>query len=194
MLDKGIVWTSQEFQVGVFFLHSPRQESLVELEGQKEKRCGLQTIESLVQGNGVPFPSGWKSWLMTSVMALNVLLVWTCLKLTINSEWWPDMDAWLSERLEVDSSDSRCYLEESLLRLLCFKCTCKSCLKRTYLLVEWKYKTLEDHLALLDKVLTKLWEAGLKIGKDKFTFAHDSAEFLGYKISAQGICIIHDRI
>ena len=39
-------------------------------------------------------------------------------------------------------------------------------------------KTLEDHLALFDKVLTNLSKAGLKIRKDKCTFAHDCAEFL----------------
>ena len=55
-------------------------------------------------------------------------------------------------------------------------------------------KTIEDHLALLDKVLTKLSEAELKIRKDKCTFAHDSAEFLGYKITPQGISISEDRI
>jgi len=39
-------------------------------------------------------------------------------------------------------------------------------------------KTLESHLAFLDKVLTKLSEAGLIIRKDKCTFAHDPSEFL----------------
>ena len=37
-------------------------------------------------------------------------------------------------------------------------------------------KTLEDYLAVLDQVLSKLSEAELKIRQDKCTFAHNSAE------------------
>jgi len=40
-------------------------------------------------------------------------------------------------------------------------------------------KTLDDHLVLLDKVLAKLAETGLKVRKDKCAFAVDSTEFLG---------------
>jgi len=42
--------------------------------------------------------------------------------------------------------------------------------------------------------LTKLSEAGVKIRKDKCTFPHDSAEFLGYMITPQEISISEDRI
>jgi hypothetical protein len=55
-------------------------------------------------------------------------------------------------------------------------------------------KTIENHLALLDKVLTKLSEAGLKIRNDKCTFAYDSTEFLGYKVTRQEISISKDQI
>jgi len=55
-------------------------------------------------------------------------------------------------------------------------------------------KTLQDHLEHLGKVLTKVSKAGLKIRKDKYTFAHNSAEFLGYKITPQVISICEDQI
>jgi hypothetical protein len=55
-------------------------------------------------------------------------------------------------------------------------------------------KTLDDHLVLLDKVLAKLAEAGLKVCKDKCAFAVNSTEFLGYKISPEGIAVSEDRI
>ena len=55
-------------------------------------------------------------------------------------------------------------------------------------------KSLEDHLTVLDEALTKLSEAGLKIRKVKCTFAKDSAEFLGYKITFEDISFSEDRI
>jgi len=55
-------------------------------------------------------------------------------------------------------------------------------------------KTLDDHLVLLDKVLAKLSEAGLKVRKNKCSFAVNSTEFLGYKISPEGIAVSEERI
>ena len=48
-------------------------------------------------------------------------------------------------------------------------------------------KSQEEHLLNLDKVLTKLQEAGLKLKRSKCVFMADSVEYLGYVIDKQGL-------
>ena len=55
-------------------------------------------------------------------------------------------------------------------------------------------KTEELHLQTLDKVLTKLESAGLRLKKEKCSFMNDSVTYLGHKIDAQGLRPIPDKI
>ncbi len=48
-------------------------------------------------------------------------------------------------------------------------------------------KTIPEHLQNLDAVLTRLEEAGVKLKQDKCSFLLPSVEFLGHRISAEGI-------
>ena len=45
----------------------------------------------------------------------------------------------------------------------------------------------EEHLTNLDKVLNRLEEAGLRLKCNKCTFMLPSVEYLGHKISAEGL-------
>ena len=60
---------------------------------------------------------------------------------------------------------------------------------RTYLddLLVITKASLEDHLEKLRMVLTKLWEAGLRINADKSTFCAITTEYLGYTLTREGI-------
>ena len=48
-------------------------------------------------------------------------------------------------------------------------------------------KSDEEHLATLDKVLSRLEEAGLRLKRSKCAFMLPSVEYLGHKISAKGL-------
>ncbi len=48
-------------------------------------------------------------------------------------------------------------------------------------------KDVEDHLKKLEQVLKKLEEAGLKLKREKCEFLARSVEYLGYRISGQGL-------
>ena len=48
-------------------------------------------------------------------------------------------------------------------------------------------ETDQEHLSTLDKVLTRLAEAGLKLKQQKCHFLKPSVEYLGYNISAEGL-------
>ena len=44
-----------------------------------------------------------------------------------------------------------------------------------------------EHLAIFDKVLSRLEEAGLRLKRSKYAFMLPSVEYLGHKISAEGL-------
>ena len=44
-----------------------------------------------------------------------------------------------------------------------------------------------EHLAIFDKVLSHLEEAGLRLKRNKCAFMLPSVEYLGHKISAEGL-------
>ena len=46
-------------------------------------------------------------------------------------------------------------------------------------------KTVEDHLANLRAVLTRLEDAGVRLKRDKCSFNIPSVEFLGHRVSAK---------
>ncbi|XP_041439913.1 uncharacterized protein K02A2.6-like [Xenopus laevis] len=47
--------------------------------------------------------------------------------------------------------------------------------------------SVEEHLALLDKVLSKLKASGVRVKLSKCHFLQESVEYLGYRIDAQGL-------
>ena len=47
--------------------------------------------------------------------------------------------------------------------------------------------TFEEHLAYLEKVLTRLQEAGLKVNVSKSSFCKDELEYLGFWITRKGV-------
>ena len=52
----------------------------------------------------------------------------------------------------------------------------------------------EDHLNTIKIVLTKLKAAGFKVNAKKLFFARDNLEYLGYKISRQGVMTLPDEV
>lgn len=48
-------------------------------------------------------------------------------------------------------------------------------------------KSTEEHLAILNRVLSILSKAGLKLNKAKCTFSSSSVEYLGFRIDGEGI-------
>ena len=54
--------------------------------------------------------------------------------------------------------------------------------------------SFEDHLSQLDKVLTRLLEAGLKVNAPKCFFGRTSLEYLGYWLTRDGIAPIPKKI
>ncbi len=48
-------------------------------------------------------------------------------------------------------------------------------------------KTVTDHRANLEAVLSRLEDAGVRLKRDKCSFAMPEVEFLGHRISAKGI-------
>ena len=54
--------------------------------------------------------------------------------------------------------------------------------------------TLEEHLTTLDRVLQKLQETGLHCNRDKCLFLQTSLEFLGHRISAEGIRPTEEKV
>ena len=54
--------------------------------------------------------------------------------------------------------------------------------------------TEQEHLRTLDKVLTRLAEAGLKLKQAKCSFLRPSVEYLGHNISAEGLRPTKEKI
>ena len=54
--------------------------------------------------------------------------------------------------------------------------------------------TFEDHLQKLERVLTRLTQAGLKVNAKKFFFAQQELEYLGYSITQNGIQLMKDKV
>ena len=52
----------------------------------------------------------------------------------------------------------------------------------------------EDHINILKIVLTKLKAAGFKINTEKSYFTKDKLEYLGFKITRQGIMPLPDKV
>ena len=55
-------------------------------------------------------------------------------------------------------------------------------------------KTVEDHLANLRAVLTRLEDASVRLKCDKCSFNIPSVEFLGYHVSAKGIQLTRKKV
>ena len=54
--------------------------------------------------------------------------------------------------------------------------------------------TEKEHLKNLDKVLTRLERAGIHLKRDKFVFLLPAVEYLGHKISGQGLQPTDEKI
>ena len=52
----------------------------------------------------------------------------------------------------------------------------------------------QSHLRILDKVLARLAESGLRVKQDKCVFMAPSVSFLGYQIDADGIHPLKDKV
>ena len=52
----------------------------------------------------------------------------------------------------------------------------------------------DDHLEKLDKVFNKLQNAGFKINAEKSFFAKDELDYLGFKITRNGIMPLPDKV
>ena len=67
---------------------------------------------------------------------------------------------------------------------------------RTYIddLLIISNKPLEDHSKKLDKVLSKLQSAGFKVNAEKSFFARNELEYLGFKITREGIMPLPDKV
>ena len=55
-------------------------------------------------------------------------------------------------------------------------------------------KSFEDHINKLDKVLSKLNQKGFKVNADKSFFARNELEYLGFRITRQGITPLPDKV
>ena len=55
-------------------------------------------------------------------------------------------------------------------------------------------KTEQDHLRNLEKVVRYLNKAGLRLKRAKCAFIHSSVEYLGHRISAEGIQSTQDKV
>ena len=55
-------------------------------------------------------------------------------------------------------------------------------------------KSLEDHIEKLDKVLSKLKSAGFKVNAEKYFFVRNELEYLGFKMSREGIIPLSDKV
>ena len=55
-------------------------------------------------------------------------------------------------------------------------------------------RTNEEHLRSLEKVLTKMEEAGLRLKAEKCTFMNASVEYLGHRIDAQGLHPLKEKV
>ena len=54
--------------------------------------------------------------------------------------------------------------------------------------------TMEEHIAVLDKVMSKLEKCGVRVKQSKCEFLKDSVEYLGYKIDGQGQHPTHSKV
>ena len=52
----------------------------------------------------------------------------------------------------------------------------------------------EEHLRVLDEVLQRLEKAGMRLKKSKCTFLSQSVEYLGHKISKEGLQPTEDKV
>ena len=52
----------------------------------------------------------------------------------------------------------------------------------------------EDHLNKVKLLLKKFKAVGFKINADKFYFARDNLEYLGFKVTRQGIIPLPDKV
>lgn len=52
----------------------------------------------------------------------------------------------------------------------------------------------EEHLATLDKVLSRFQEAGLCLRREKCSFFKPSVDYLGHRIDAEGLHPLPDRV
>ena len=55
-------------------------------------------------------------------------------------------------------------------------------------------ESFEDHISKLDKVLSKLNQKGFKVSAEKFFFARNGLEYLGFRITKQGIMPLPDIV
>ena len=52
----------------------------------------------------------------------------------------------------------------------------------------------EEHLKLLDAILSQIQAAGLRLRKSKFTFGVSSVTYLGHKIDAEGLHPVPEKV
>ena len=55
-------------------------------------------------------------------------------------------------------------------------------------------KTQEEHLAILERVLSRLESAGLRLKRNKCVFLAPSVIYLGYKIDAEGLHPVAEKV
>ena len=55
-------------------------------------------------------------------------------------------------------------------------------------------KSFEDRINKLDKVLSKLNQKGYKANAEKYFFARNELEYLGFRITRQGITSLSDEV
>ena len=67
---------------------------------------------------------------------------------------------------------------------------------RTYIddLLAISNGTFDDHLDKLGTVLDKLQKSGFKVNAEKSFFAKDNLEYLGFKITRNGIMPLPDKV
>ena len=67
-------------------------------------------------------------------------------------------------------------------------------LKQNWVNQGGSFGIFEDHLNKVKIVLKKLKIAGIKINAEKSFFARDNLEYLGFKITRQGIMPLPDKV
>ena len=55
-------------------------------------------------------------------------------------------------------------------------------------------KSLKDYFKKLDKILNKSKSAGFKVNAEKFFFPRNELEYLGFKITREGIMPLPDKV
>lgn len=54
--------------------------------------------------------------------------------------------------------------------------------------------TVDDHLANLAAVLTRLKDAGLRLKRNKCTFMQEAVEYLGHRVDAEGLRPVQKKV